>query len=104
MQLALLNLLNNAVEVSPKGSEVLFRSQSREGCILLDIVDQGGGIPEERLNDIFTPFVTTIKEGTGLGLPIVKKVIEAHRGSINVAENSEKGNTFRITLPLRPKS
>ncbi|TFG35587.1 MAG: HAMP domain-containing histidine kinase [Desulfobacterales bacterium] len=68
----------------------------------IEISDQGDGIPKERQDDIFTPFVITKKEGTGLGLPIVKKVIEAHAGSIKVSENSAKGVTFRITIPLTP--
>jgi len=78
----------------------VIRSQVNGACITIEIIDQGDGIPKERLDDIFTPFVTTKKEGTGLGLPIVKKVIEAHAGSITVNENSGKGVTFRITIPL----
>ena len=71
-------------------------------CITIEIIDQGDGIAKERQDDIFTPFVTTKKEGTGLGLPIVKKVIEAHAGLITVSENSGKGVTFRITIALAP--
>lgn len=97
---ALQNLANNALEASPKGGEVIFRTQSRDTCIFIEIIDQGGGIPKEQLSDIFTPFVTTKKEGTGLGLPIVKKVIEAHKGLIDIIQNSKKGITVRVTIPL----
>lgn len=101
LQQALLNLVNNALEASPNGSEVVIRSQYQDAThISIEIADMGGGIPKERHGDIFTPFVTTKKEGTGLGLPIVKKVIEAHKGSINLTENKGKGVTFRITIPL----
>lgn len=100
LQQALLNLVNNALEASPQGGEVILRSQTDGAGIAIEIIDQGEGIPKEQRNDIFTPFVTTKKEGTGLGLPIVKKVIEAHAGSITVSKNSEKGVTFRITIPL----
>ena len=76
----------------------------RCGCnkefIVIEVIDQGGGIPKDRQEEIFTPFVTTKKEGTGLGLPIVKKVIEAHAGSIRVERNRDKGVTFQIFLPL----
>ena len=104
LQQALLNLVGNALEASPKGSEVIVRSQCRDDYIIIEIVDRGGGIPKERLHDIFTPFVTTKKEGTGLGLSIVKKVIEAHKGSIDVTENSKKGSTFQISIPLTRKT
>jgi signal transduction histidine kinase len=79
---------------------VILRSQCREACVTIEIVDRGSGIPKEHHGDIFSPFVTTKKEGTGLGLPIVKKIIEAHKGSINIINNNEKGVTFRITIPL----
>lgn len=100
LQQALLNLVNNALEASPQGGKVVLRSQANGTCITIEIIDRGDGIPKERQDDIFTPFVTTKKEGTGLGLSIVKKVIEAHAGSITVSKNSEKGVTFRITIPL----
>jgi len=100
LQQALLNLVNNALEASPQGGEVVLRSQVKGTCITIEIIDQGDGIPKERHDEIFTPFVTTKKEGTGLGLPIVKKVVEAHAGTITVNKNSEKGVTFRITIPL----
>ncbi|MBA3016127.1 MAG: GHKL domain-containing protein [Desulfobulbaceae bacterium] len=100
LQQALQNLLNNALEASPNGSEVIIRSKRQGDGISIEIADMGEGIPTKQQSDIFTPFVTTKKEGTGLGLSIVKKVIEAHNGSIDVTENSEKGVTFRITIPL----
>ena len=64
----------------PAPTEVrrILRSQYRDVVISIEIADMGGGIPKERHGDIFTPFVTTKKEGTGLGLPIVKKVIKAN--------------------------
>lgn len=98
---ALINLINNALEASPQGSEVVFRSKSDDACIFIEVVDRGVGIPRERLRDIFTPFVTSKNEGTGLGLAIVQKVVEAHEGVIHLIENSKKGATFRITIPLK---
>ena len=98
---ALVNLVNNAIEASPSGSEVTLRCQCGEDCMTIEISDRGCGIPKDLSGDIYTPFVTTKKEGTGLGLPIVKKIIDAHEGSINVTENNEIGVTFQITLPLK---
>lgn len=99
LQQALLNLINNALEASPREEKVLVRGRWDESNIIIEVVDRGEGIPAERQKDIFTPFVTTKKEGTGLGLPIVKKVIDAHEGSISIIENRERGVTFRITIP-----
>jgi len=99
---ALLNLVNNALEASPRGSEVIIRSQNREASIFIEIIDQGSGIPPDWLHDIFTPFATTKKEGTGLGLPIVKKIIEAHAGILSFHNNGQRGATFRISLPVNP--
>jgi len=98
---ALVNLVNNAIEASPSESEVILSCQHREHCIAIEIADQGCGIPKDIFSDIFTPFVTTKKQGTGLGLPIVKKIIDAHEGSIDVTENSENGVTFLVTIPLK---
>lgn len=100
LQQALLNLVNNAIEASPSGKKVTLRSQCREACVTIEIVDQGIGIQKEMPVDIFTPFVTTKKDGTGLGLPIVKKIIEAHEGTIRMEENSDEGVTFQIVIPL----
>jgi signal transduction histidine kinase len=52
------------------------------------------------MEKIFSPFFTTKSKGTGLGLPIVKKIIEAHRGILEVLENPVKGVTFRVVIPL----
>lgn len=100
---ALLNLVNNAVEASPKGSEVIMRNQHLGTDIIVEVADSGSGIPKDLFDDIFTPFVTTKKEGTGLGLPIAKKIIDAHGGAIHVIDNSDKGVTFRITVPVKPQ-
>ncbi len=57
------------------------------------------GIPLEIRKEIFSPFFTTKKEGTGLGLPIALKVIKAHDGSITLTSNGEKGTIFKVSLP-----
>ncbi|MFC1523268.1 PAS domain-containing sensor histidine kinase [Thermodesulfobacteriota bacterium] len=100
---AIINLVNNSIEVSHPGGTIIVRSGYQDSNVIVEVIDQGAGIPKDLQKDIFTPFITTKQEGTGLGLPIVKKVVEAHSGSIHVLDNTGKGMTFRIALPvLRP--
>ncbi len=98
---ALVNLVNNAIEACPDGSEVTLRCQKHENQIMIEVADQGCGIPEAISDNIFAPFVTTKKEGTGLGLSIVKKIIDAHKGFIAVIKNSKNGVIFQVTIPLK---
>jgi two-component system sporulation sensor kinase A len=71
--------------------------------MVIDVRDLGSGIAEDRKELIFSPFFTTKKEGTGLGLPIVKKIAEAHDGSLEILDNSDRGVTFRLILPFPQK-
>lgn len=100
MKQVLINLAANAIQVSPKGEEVTIRSRTSGNMLLVDVIDHGCGIPADKKREIFSPFYTTKKEGTGLGLPIVRKIIEAHRGSIEVLDNIDKGTTFRLAIPI----
>ncbi len=104
LQQAVLNLVNNALEASPPGGLVILRCSCQRKGVVIEIIDQGEGIPREQQLDIFTPFFTTKKEGTGLGLPIVKKVIEAHGGTVWLERKSDHGAIFRIFLPLKRPS
>lgn len=92
------NLVLNAVEASPAGSTVTVNlSQSSEGLVL-DVEDKGCGIPFTKKHKVFDPFFTTKKEGTGLGLPIVKKIVEAHGWSLQILDNAGGGTIFRVNL------
>ena len=98
LEQVIINLVLNAIESSPEGGTVavtLFRST--EG-LLLDVSDNGCGIPFEERQKVFDPFFTTKKEGTGLGLPIVKKIVEAHGWSLQILDNDYGGTIFRINL------
>lgn len=99
MQQALANLLLNAAQVSPQGGTIHIEGLVRSRTLELTISDEGPGIAEEIRHKLFTPFFTTKNSGTGLGLAMVKRVVEAHQGSI---ENLPipKGASFLITLPL----
>jgi signal transduction histidine kinase len=72
-----------------------------EPLIRIGIADTGGGISKEVLGRLFEPFFTTKPRGTGLGLPITKRLIEQHGGSIIVRSDSGTGTTFEISLPVR---
>jgi two-component system sensor histidine kinase HydH len=100
---ALMNLINNAVQASPEGGYVLVRTLSDSSGVVLAVVDAGRGISKEHKESIFHPFFSTKKEGTGLGLGIVKKIVETHGGNISFHPNAEKGVTFSVRFPLRSK-
>ncbi len=96
------NLIANACEAMPNGGDVHIRvSETLEtpSAIKVEIEDNGCGINEEKLNSIFTPFFTTKNMGTGLGLAIVHKIIEEHKGMIDVKSQVDKGTKFVIVLP-----
>ncbi len=98
---AVINLIKNASEaMNHNNGNVILRTGWKNNAIQLEVSDTGGGIPEDKIKDIFNPFVTTKHKGTGLGLTIVKKIIEAHGGEIGVESKPGKGTTFTITLPI----
>ncbi len=99
LQQAVLNLLSNAVEASPQGSEVILRSGQDDKSIVIEVEDHGEGISEERIQEVSQPFVSSKKEGTGLGLPIIHKVAEAHGGSLQLLRKQEEGVIARLFLP-----
>ena len=96
----LLNLCANAVQASPAGEQVIVRTRLARNGVILEVADRGSGITEEHSESVFHPFFSTKKGGTGLGLGIVKKIVEAHGGEIHYITNPEKGTTFIIRLPL----
>ena len=96
---ALVNLVKNAVQASSSGKTVSLTGRGDGVRYVLEVHDEGSGIPTEVQARIFEPFFTTREQGTGLGLPLAKKLIEANRGTL--ALDSKPGaTTFRITLPL----
>ena len=100
LTVALANLVQNAIQASPAGTEVdvLIERSSHE--VKLRVTDQGVGIPPQNLESIFNPFFTTKQQGVGLGLPIVAKIIDEHQGRIDVSSEENKGAKFEIVLPL----
>lgn len=100
LQQALLNLITNAVQASPPGSRVrVAMSRVRGGEVRLEVYDQGPGIPVEQRRLVMQPFFTTKREGNGLGLSIVRKIVEAHGGRLEMRDNQPGGMIFSLVLP-----
>lgn len=102
-----INLLNNAIDAMPDGGaiEIQTRTVTPNGAgpqVEIAFQDSGVGIHPEQLPKIFDPFFTTKKagQGTGLGLPISKRIVERHGGSINVSSTPGQGTRFTINLPV----
>ena len=93
---AVINILKNACEVSQKGEEVLIHLTDEGATYRLSISDKGPGIPDEQKKKIFEPFFTDKSKGTGLGLTLTKKIIEAHMGQIEVKDNKPRGTRIEI--------
>lgn len=95
----LVNLMENACQAMVSGGTLSVGTKAQDSGVLIEIGDTGCGIPQEFLNKIFTPFFTTKSRGTGLGLAVVKKIIERHQGTIQVESKVGEGTVFRIHLP-----
>ncbi len=100
---ALVNLLANAVQAMPRGGEVQIRlaSEPRRGqpFVRLEVTDSGPGVPAALSEKVFQPFVTTKATGSGLGLAVVKRIVEAHHGDVELTSEPGKGATFTLWLP-----
>ena len=95
-----LNLAKNAIEAMEQGGKLVIKNRLVGDHVEISISDNGCGIPEENREKIFSPFFTTKRQGTGLGLNISKKIIEDHEGgSITLESEERKGTTFKVTLP-----
>jgi two-component system sensor histidine kinase AtoS len=101
MQQVILNLLLNAMEATPEGGTITLSTKpGREGTVEVAVADTGKGMSEEARAKIFQPFYTTKPKGSGLGLAITRRLVEQHRGEIEVAGVLGQGTTFTITLPI----
>jgi signal transduction histidine kinase len=101
---ALVNLVVNARDASPPRSTVRVTATRAGDSAVIDVDDQGSGVPPELVERIFEPFFTTKPpgEGTGLGLPLVASIVENHLGSVVVTRSPAGGARFRLRIPLDP--
>jgi two-component system, NtrC family, sensor histidine kinase HydH len=97
-----INLLMNACEAMDHGGELKIRIQAtpEESGVMVEIEDNGPGVPPELKEQIFNPFVSTKKTGVGLGLAIVSKIVDAHGGSVKLISPAHQGACFRVTFPV----
>jgi PAS domain S-box-containing protein len=102
MSQVVINLVMNALHAMPDGGTLRVGVLPNDGMVRLTVADTGHGIPQDVVDKIFDPFFTTKEfgKGTGLGLTVVKGIIEEHQGTIAVESDSGKGTTFTIHLPV----
>ncbi len=96
---ALVNLINNAIEASRKEQSISVSLSTEEKYLVIRVQDEGSGMDEDTLNNVFMPFYTKKSGGTGLGMPIAKKIIEAHKGKIDIYSQPGKGTEVTVSLP-----
>ena len=93
------NLIFNAVDAMPEGGRITITTRCRDGKVTVEVSDTGVGMDEETKARIFEPFFTTKPDGTGLGLPICRRIAAEHGGTIEVESEPGKGSTFTVILP-----
>ncbi|MBL9038894.1 MAG: two-component sensor histidine kinase [Archangium sp.] len=105
---AVLNLLQNAFKYTGESKRIALKAERRRAEVVISVEDNGIGIPRRELRRIFERFyrvdslLSRVTEGSGLGLSISQRIVQAHGGTISVDSTPEKGSTFRIHLPVAP--
>lgn len=95
-----INFIKNAIEAMPNGGTITVRAISEgEGSVIIQIIDEGTGIPQNLLSEIGKPFFTTKENGTGLGLMVSYEIINHHNGEVKIESNSN-GTTISVILPI----
>lgn len=97
---AFLNILINAMQAMPEGGIINVKVSAEDKTLKIVFEDEGEGIPEDIIEKIWDPFFTTKTKGTGLGLGIVKNIIESHKGSVRIDNKPVVGTTVEVILPV----
>ncbi len=100
MKRVFLNLAVNGIQAMEKGGRLKVSAKKTKGYVEVSFEDTGAGIPKENMEKIFIPFFTTKAKGMGMGLPVCKRLVDAHGGSIEVESEEGKGTTFTVKLPI----
>jgi two-component system, NtrC family, sensor histidine kinase HydH len=95
----LMNLSRNALQAMPEGGVLELQTYGRDGSVVLEIIDNGQGMSDETQARMFDTFFSTKSDGSGLGLPTVRKIVEAHGGTIRCESAIGRGTRFSIALP-----
>ena len=95
-----INILKNAIEAMTGGGDIIIQMKVDDNKIIIRFIDEGCGISEERLPMLGEPFYTTKEKGTGLGLMVCHKIIEAHRGTLHIKSQIDAGTTVDLILPI----
>lgn len=95
----LVNLIANAADFAPPGSAIELHVARADGAVTLAVADSGPGLPADAIDRVFDPFFTTKPHGTGLGLTIAHRLVEAHGGSLAARNRPQGGAEFIVTLP-----
>jgi signal transduction histidine kinase len=108
LQQVLMNLILNAIEamkeVDAPGTLTITTRLDENGQILVSVTDTGMGLPQVHGEEIFNPFFTSKSQGTGMGLPISRSIIESHGGRLWASANAERGATFHFTIPTEVRA
>jgi signal transduction histidine kinase len=102
MKQAVLNLLTNARQSMPDGGKISVRTWTTGDRVKIEVADTGQGIPADVLPRIFDPYFTTRDQGTGLGLPTVRRIVLEHGGQVDVDSRLGRGTRFTLTLAMPP--
>lgn len=101
LRVALHQILKNAVEAAPEGGKVTVESAAHENSVMISVSDNGSGISSQEIPLIFNLFYSTKQYSMGMGLPLVKQIVEEHRGKITVESEPGLKTTFRLIFPVR---
>src|SRR4029077_4374419 len=103
----IINLLTNAARATPSGGTITVSAALRDGAVAFSVADTGAGIPRDYLPRIFEPFIQvpdSAAGGSGLGLTIPRRIVEAHGGQLTVQSDLGRGSTFTFAVPIEAHS
>jgi two-component system nitrogen regulation sensor histidine kinase NtrY len=104
LQRVLINLMENAFEATEGAGKVMMQASAdlKRSQLVIEVADQGKGIPEENKRHVFSPYFSTKLRGSGLGLAICHRIVADHNGNITMRDNQPRGSIFRVNLPIAP--